>query len=328
MARKQLNYSLIKGELTRSGVQPDEIRESPKGNYLQIAVGASRMSLCHLEVIGRKLRFDVEEYTLEAAELAWAFSNSEMGADLMVENPHYYGRDSWCFILDEDLSTEQAAVEMVLKRLPGVRAFVGCFLKKHLNRFSLLQKPENYHTARLVEFLRYSPEVLESFLSLLKIPVKDFFQAGIAIQHSISNGGKKGRGCMDAFLQSATHCVIFENKVCGAASDVDQLKKYVRYCADQGCMIENIYIVHAARDLSAVLKGKDGEYNGSDMGHLISVSYVEDLIPWIQTIRGLMCGSPEALQIYDAYLLELRAISRQYELTTILNGLVEKAKKV
>lgn len=151
------------------------------------------------------------------------------------------------------------------------------------NILDCIRIDENAHTRILMNILKY-PDAFKNFVDWLKT------NRNFCLSDEIDNPQitvEKHR--IDGLIQEkGKYAIIIENKVCGAEEQTKQLGRYIDLCIGLGYSKEQIYILY--------LLGKYGcepseqtwgdEYKPEEFGNRYkSVSYVKDIIPWLNEFK-------------------------------------------
>jgi len=171
-----------------------------------------------------------------------------------------------------------------------------------LNNFGNNGLKENDHTKFLLSLLKYkrpkareyTMPILLSFFEMLGIDTPLNRKEDVEITFSNVYADDNSKSFTDGLiLQKGNFAVIIENKICGAADQKDQIKKYILAMKDKEQVpLDNIWVVYLTKD--GTLHGgrptadsynedaKDFEdYNIGE--HLLCLSYRSDINSWLKT---------------------------------------------
>lgn len=137
---------------------------------------------------------------------------------------------------------------------------------------------ENAHTRLLMRLLEYE-EARTHFFNYLKPKYKGFNPPDISNPEITV---EKHR--IDGLIQDGKYAIIFENKICGAVEQKEQLGRYIEKCESLGYKKAQIYILYlfdrAGQEPSEQTWGK---CNPKDFkGRYLVLSYKDDIIPWLE----------------------------------------------
>ena len=198
-------------------------------------------------------------------------------------------------------------------------------LDDNINFLSLLPINENRHTNILAAILSYKQSNRYPFIkSLLKRIFPDLVAEekwNIATQDNY----------IDTLLQSDSYAIIIENKACGAGDQPGQIQTYIQNMQDRDFDFENIYVIYLtpfggspnSSSLPENLKESLGE-------HYAEVTYINDILPWLEEDVLPQCPYREqslicSLKLYADYIREMLGIDvRQQKIATKVLKLLSK----
>lgn len=148
---------------------------------------------------------------------------------------------------------------------------------------------ENAHTRLLMRLLEYE-EARTHFFNYLKPKYKGFNPPNISNPEITA---EKHR--IDGLIQDGKYAIIFENKICGAVEQKEQLGRYIEKCESLGYKKAQIYILYlfdrAGQEPSEQTWGK---CNPKDFkGRYLVLSYKDDIIPWLEDYLPTIGNEPK-----------------------------------
>ena len=148
---------------------------------------------------------------------------------------------------------------------------------------------ENAHTRLLMRLLEYE-EARTHFFNYLKPKYKGFNPPDISNPEITV---EKHR--IDGLIQDGKYAIIFENKICGAVEQKEQLGRYIEKCESLGYKKAQIYILYlfdrAGQEPSEQTWGK---YKPKDFkGRYLVLSYKDDIIPWLEDYLPTIGNEPK-----------------------------------
>ena len=148
---------------------------------------------------------------------------------------------------------------------------------------------ENAHTRLLMHLLEYEPARLH-FFNYFEPKYKGFNPPNISNPEITA---EKHR--IDGLIQDGKYAIIFENKICGAVEQKEQLGRYIEKCESLDYKKAQIYILYlfdrAGQEPSEQTWGK---CNPKDFkGRYLVLSYKDDIIPWLKDYLPTIGNEPK-----------------------------------
>ena len=149
---------------------------------------------------------------------------------------------------------------------------------------------ENAHTRLLMRLLQYEP-ARTHFFNYLKPKYKGFNPPNISNPEITV---EKHR--IDGLIQEeGEYAIIFENKICGAVEQKEQLGRYIEICESLNYQEVQIYILYLF-DRAGLEPSEQtwDKCNPKDFeGRYLVLSYKDDIIPWLEDYLPTIGNEPK-----------------------------------